>query len=260
MITPLFACLLMIHCEDSSTGSSIGSNQTHPAPPEKEKKKPSDQKANSSDNKSRSKEKSDEDQKRHPALLDPSKADEKAPGTFRVQMKTTKGTFVIRAHREWSPHGVDRFYNLVKIGYFRDVAFFRVIDKFMAQFGIHGDPEVNSAWRKATIPDDPVKKSNRRGFVTFAKTRAPNSRSTQLFINYKDNSMLDNRGFAPIGKVVKGMNVVDKLHAGYGEGAPRGNGPSQAKLQKRGNKYLKKNFPKLDYIKKATILENDKNQ
>lgn len=190
-----------------------------------------------------------------PALFDPSKADETAPDSFRVKMETTKGTFVIEAHREWSPHGVDRFYNLVKIGYFREIAFFRVIDGFMAQFGIHGDPEVNEAWKNATIPDDPVEKSNRRGFVTFAKTREPNSRSTQLFVNYKDNSQLDQQGFAPIGEVVKGMDVVEDLYAGYGEGAPRGNGPNQGKIQRRGNKYLKEQFPKLDYLKNAEIVE-----
>lgn len=195
------------------------------------------------------------DKNKHPALLEPSRADETAPDSFQVRMHTTKGTFIIEAHRDWAPNGVDRFYNLVKIGYFRDIAFFRVIDGFMAQFGIHGNPEINRAWRKATIPDDPVKKSNKRGFVTFAKRRAPDSRSTQLFINYKDNSSLDQRGFAPIGKVVEGMKVVNKLYAGYGEGAPRGDGPSQRRLQKDGNKYLKSNFPKLDYLKKATIVE-----
>ncbi len=215
--------------------------EAHPTSDEAKKQKQPSEKSNAD--------------KHHPALFDPSKADETAPDSFRVKMKTTRGTFVIEAHREWAPHGVDRFYNLVKIGYYRDIAFFRVIDGFMAQFGIHGNPKVNSAWKKATIPDDPVKKSNKRGYVTFAKKRTPDSRSTQLFINYRDNSMLDEKGFAPIGKVVKGMDVVDELYAGYGEGAPRGDGPNQRKLQQQGNQYLKKNFPKLDYLKDAKIVE-----
>ncbi len=197
----------------------------------------------------------DPKKKPHPALFDPSKTDETAPDTFRVRMNTTKGSFVIEAHREWAPHGVDRFYNLVNIGYFDDVAFFRVIEGFMAQFGIHGNPKVNKAWRNATIPDDPVEKSNRRGYVTFAQTSAPNSRSTQLFINYADNSRLDRQGFAPIGKVVEGMDVVDDLYAGYGEGAPRGNGPNQKKIRNRGNQYLNEQFLKLDYIEQAELID-----
>jgi len=191
----------------------------------------------------------------HPALRDPSEADLTAPETFRVRMNTTAGTFVMEAHRDWAPHGVDRFYNLVKIGYFEDIAFFRVIDGFMAQFGIHGDPAVNRAWKNAAIPDDPVKKSNKRGFVTFAKKRTPDSRTTQLFINSRDNSKLDRRGFAPIGKVVRGMDVVDDLYAGYGEGAPRGDGPRQGKIMRKGNEYLKNEFSKLDYLKSATVVE-----
>jgi len=128
-----------------------------------------------------------------------------------------------------------------------------VLDDFMAQVGINGTPAIQSNWRNATIQDDPVKQSNKRGFVTFAKSGAPNSRSTQIFINFKDNSTLDKSGFAPFGQVTSGMDVVDKLYSGYGEGAPSGKGPEQGKVQMEGNAYLTKDFPKLDYIKKATI-------
>jgi peptidyl-prolyl cis-trans isomerase A (cyclophilin A) len=188
------------------------------------------------------------------ALLNPSAADEEAPSTFKVQFSTTEGAFTAEFHRDWAPNGVDRLYNLVKIGYFEDIAFFRVIEGFMAQFGLHGNPKVNKAWKGATIEDDPVEKSNKRGYVTFAQRRAPDTRNTQLFINYQDNSNLDKQGFAPIGKVVEGMDVVDSIHAGYGEGAPRGDGPSQQKIKKKGNKFLKKEFPKLDYIESVEII------
>jgi peptidyl-prolyl cis-trans isomerase A (cyclophilin A) len=191
-----------------------------------------------------------------PKLLDPKAADMKAPKKFKAKFVTTKGDFTVEFHREWAPNGVDRFYGLAKIGFYEDVAFFRVIDGFMAQFGMHGNPKVNETWRNNNIKDDPVEKSNKRGYVTFAQRAEPNSRSTQLFVNYKNNAALDKQGFAPIGKVVDdGMKVVEKLHAGYGEGAPRGNGPSQGMINKKGNAYLKKNFPKLDYLKKVEIME-----
>ena len=191
-----------------------------------------------------------------PKLLDPKAADMEAPEEFKAKFVTTKGDFVVEFHREWAPNGVDRFYGLAKIGFYEDVAFFRVIDGFMAQFGMHGIPKVNEVWRNNNIEDDPVEKSNKRGYVTFAQRAEPNTRSTQLFVNYKDNGALDKQGFAPIGKVVDdGMKVVDKLHAGYGEGAPRGNGPSQGMINKKGNAYLKENFPKLDYLKKVEIME-----
>jgi peptidyl-prolyl cis-trans isomerase A (cyclophilin A) len=191
----------------------------------------------------------------NPALLDPTLAKEKAPDLFRVQMDTTAGSFVIEVHREWSPRGADRFYNLVKIGYFESVAFYRVITGFMAQVGMHGDPAVSRVWLNSRIQDDPVKQSNTVGMVTFAMGGQPNTRSAQIFINYGDNSYLDEMGFAPIGKVVEGYESVQKLYSGYGEGEPNGNGPAQAKLYRRGNPYLKAEFPKLDYIQKATILE-----
>ncbi len=169
----------------------------------------------------------------HPALLDPSKANETAPDKFQVKFETTKGDFVIEVTREWSPLGADRFYNLVKIGYFSDLAFFRVIADFMAQFGIHGDPKVSAKWRSANIKDDPVKQSNKRGFVSFA-TSGPNTRSTQFFINFKDNTSLDRMGFSAFGQVVDGMKVVDSIHSGYGEGSPRGQGPDQGQTQSQG--------------------------
>lgn len=191
------------------------------------------------------------------SLADPSALTEKAPDSFKVKFTTTKGDFTLQLSRPLSPNGADRFYNLVKAGYFTDIAFFRVIPGFMGQFGIHGDPVISAAWRSATIQDDPVKGSNIRGAITFAKSGAPNSRSTQFFINLVDNPNLDGMGFSPFGKVVDGMDVVDKLNGEYGEGAPGGRGPAQGRVQQEGNKYLKAEFPRLDYIKSATILPAD---
>lgn len=179
-----------------------------------------------------------------------------APATYRVKMETTKGTFYIDVNRQWSPHGADRFYQLVNSGFYNNCAFFRVIGGFMAQVGIHGDPETQTKWRDQTIKDDPVVKSNLRGYVSFAKTGAPDSRTTQFFINFGDNRRLDDYGFAPFGYVSpQGMQVVDAIYSGYGEGAPRGNGPSQSRIQYEGNQYLKQEFPRLDYITKATIVK-----
>jgi peptidyl-prolyl cis-trans isomerase A (cyclophilin A) len=190
----------------------------------------------------------------NPALLDPALAKEEAPKKYKVKFDTTIGEFVVEVTRKWAPLGADRFYNLVKIGFYDDVAFFRVIDGFMVQFGIHGDPRVNRAWATAGIKDDPVKQSNKPGYVTFA-TAGPDSRTTQVFVNYGNNKPLDKMGFSPFGKVVEGMDVVKKIHSGYGEGAPKGRGPNQGKTKTKGNKYLKKDFPKLDYVKTATIVE-----
>jgi len=186
-------------------------------------------------------------------FADPSKLTAKAPESFKAKFETTKGAFTIEVTRSLAPNGADRFYNLVKSGYFKDIAFFRVIPGFMAQFGIHGDPAVSAAWREARITDDPVKGSNTRGAVTFAMA-GPNTRTTQLFINFGDNARLDQMGFPPFGKVVDGMDVVDKINGEYGEGAPRGGGPDQRGVQSKGNAYLKDSFPNLDYIKSATIL------
>ncbi len=191
---------------------------------------------------------------RHPALTDPSQATEKAPDTYKVKFDTTKGHFTVQVYRDWAPLGADRFYNLVKIGFYENIAFFRAIEGFMVQFGIHGDPEVTAQWRTARIQDDPVKESNKKGTITFA-TAGPNTRTTQVFINFNDNVQLDAMGFAPFGKVIDGMNVVESLHTGYGEGAPSGMGPNQAFIERRGNDYLRKSFPYLDWVKKATLLE-----
>ena len=188
-----------------------------------------------------------------PAFRNPSALTEKAPDTFNAQFDTTKGEFTIEVTRSLSPNGADRFYNLVRSGYFKDVAFFRVIPGFMCQFGIHGDPAVSAKWRDANIGDDPVKGSNTRGTISFA-TAGPNTRTTQLFINFGDNVNLDGMGFSPFGKVVSGMDVVDKINGEYGEGAPGGRGPDQSLVQKDGNDYLKKDFPNLDHIKSASIV------
>jgi len=192
---------------------------------------------------------------RKAALLDPSLAKEQAPEKFKAKFSTTKGDFVIEVTRDWAPNGADRFYNLVKIGYFDDAAFFRNIEGFMVQFGINGDPAVNRKWQRSNIKDDPVKQSNQPGFVTFAQSSALDSRTTQVFINFRDNGRLDEDRFAPFGRVVKGMDVVKSLYNGYGEGYPNGRGPDQGRVQDEGNAYLKKSFPKLDYTKKATIEE-----
>jgi peptidyl-prolyl cis-trans isomerase A (cyclophilin A) len=186
---------------------------------------------------------------------DPAKATEQAPEIFKVKLDTTKGPVVIEVNRAWAPKGADRFYNLVKLGFYTDIAFFRVIDGFMAQFGIHGNPQVSAKWRDAKIGDDPVKQSNLRGYVSYAMA-GPNTRTTQLFINYADrNRQLDRSGFSPFGKVVEGMENIDSLYSGYGEGAPSGRGPNQGMVQTQGNAYLRKSFPHLDYIKSATIVE-----
>ena len=185
-------------------------------------------------------------------LGNPSALAEKAPALYKVRFETSKGPFVIEVHRDWAPNGADRFYNLVKNGFFDDARFFRVISGFMVQFGINGDPAVSAPWRNATMKDDPVRQSNKRGYITFA-TAGPDSRTSQVFINFADNSRLDGQGFAPFGQVTSGMNIVDALHSGYGEGAPSGRGPDQGRIQREGNAYLKKDFPNLDYVKKATI-------
>jgi peptidyl-prolyl cis-trans isomerase A (cyclophilin A) len=185
-------------------------------------------------------------------LRNPSALNEKAPDTYKAKFDTSKGPFVVEVHRDWAPLGADRFYNLVKNGYYDDCRFFRVIDGFMAQIGMNGNPAIQQAWVPARIQDDPVKQSNKRGYVTFAHA-GPNSRTTQFFINFGDNAMLDKQGFPPIGQITSGMDVVDKLYSGYGDGPPRGRGPSQGQITSEGNAYLVKDFPKLDYVKKATI-------
>jgi peptidyl-prolyl cis-trans isomerase A (cyclophilin A) len=185
-------------------------------------------------------------------LSNPTTLREQAPATYKARFDTTKGVFVIQVNRAWAPNGADRFYNLVKNGFYDNIRFFRVISGFMVQFGINGDPKLSAQWREARIPDDRVSQSNKRGFITFA-TAGPNTRTTQVFINFADNAGLDSQGFSPFGQVVQGMDVVDRLNAEYGEGAPRGRGPDQGRLQQEGNAYLQKDFPRMDFIKKATI-------
>lgn len=187
------------------------------------------------------------------SLKNPASLTEKAPATFKVKFDTSAGVFVVEVTRAWAPLGADRFYNLVKHGYYNECRFFRVIQGFMVQFGINGDPAIASAWQGARFGDDPVTQSNKRGFITYAMLGSPNTRTTQVFINFNDNTSLDRMGFAPFGQVVTGMDVVDKLYSGYGEGAPRGQGPEQGRIQTKGNAYLAADFPKLDYIKTATI-------
>ena len=192
-----------------------------------------------------------------PTAPDRSGQDPKAPDAYQVRLETTQGDVVIEVDRSLSPHGADRFYRLVKEGFYDEAKFFRVIDGFMAQVGMAAEPQVNAKWQDANILDDPVRASNTRGMVTFAMSGAPNSRSAQIFINFGDNSRLDADGFSPFGKVTEGMENVEKLYAGYGEGFPEGRGPSQAMIAAEGNAYLERDFPKLDAIKKATIISEN---
>ncbi|MEP7382858.1 MAG: peptidylprolyl isomerase [Gemmatimonadota bacterium] len=178
----------------------------------------------------------------------------RAPNTFRVRFETSKGPFVLEAHRAWSPRGVDRLYQLVESRFFDNTRFFRAVTGFMVQFGIHGEPAVNAAWERLAIPDDSVTQSNKRGTMSFA-TGGPATRTTQVFVNLVDNAALDPMGFSPVGEVVEGMAVIDSLYAGYGEGAPAGFGPDQARIMSEGNAYLEREFPKLDFIRTARIVD-----
>lgn len=187
----------------------------------------------------------------HPASAEASR---RAPDVYRVEFVTSEGPFTVEVRREWAPRGADRLYNLVRLGFFEGSRFFRVLDGFVAQFGLSGRPAVDSAWRAHPIPDDSVRTTNERGTLTFASA-GEDTRTTQLFVNLADNPRLDGMGFAPVGEVVEGMAVVDSLHAGYGEGAPRGNGPSQAEIMREGNAYLERSFPELDYIEQARLVE-----
>lgn len=174
--------------------------------------------------------------------------------SFYVVFDTSKGPFIVEVNPAWSPQGAARFRELVELKYYDECRYFRVLSGFMAQVGISGDPALNAKWREARIPDDPVHVSNTRGRVTFA-TGGPNTRTTQIFFNYGDNSMLNAQGFSPFGEVISGMDIVDSLHSGYGEGFPQGNGPDQGEVQDRGNEYLNSKFPKLDYIKTARVYD-----
>jgi peptidyl-prolyl cis-trans isomerase A (cyclophilin A) len=193
---------------------------------------------------------------KYPAvLLSPGKLTAKAPEEFTVRFNTTKGSFTVKVTRAWAPNGADRFYNLVRNNFYDGASFFRVVQGFVVQFGLSAHPEVSKAWRDASIQDDPVVQSNKKGFLTYAM-RGPNTRTTQLFISLVDNARLDAMGFAPFGEVTQGMEVVEQLYSGYGDGAPRGNGPQQGLIQDRGSEYLAKDFPLLDSIRTARIMRS----
>ncbi len=177
----------------------------------------------------------------------------RAPDVFRASFATLKGDFVLEVHRDWAPNGADRFYNLVRHGFYDDARFFRVIPAFMVHFGIHADPEIGRFWREARSPDDPVTQSNTRGLVSFAATSGPDSRTTQIFINFSDNTNLDGMGFAPFAEVVEGMDIVDQLYAAYGDGAPRGPGPEPGRIHSEGNEYLDAEFRFLDKIAATAV-------
>jgi peptidyl-prolyl cis-trans isomerase A (cyclophilin A) len=182
-------------------------------------------------------------------LKDPAALTDRAPATYRARFETSQGAFVIEVHREWAPNAADRFYNLVKNGFYDNGRFFRVLSGFMVQFGLNGDPEIQRPWSVAGLPDEPAKQSNTRGFVSFARESSPKSRYTMVFINYKDNSYLDSEGFPPFGQVIVGMEVVDRLYSGYG----RTNVPDQRRILSEGNAYLAAEYPQLDFIKRARV-------
>jgi peptidyl-prolyl cis-trans isomerase A (cyclophilin A) len=181
-------------------------------------------------------------------LMNPAQLTEMAPEKFQVKFDTTKGEFIVDVTKAWAPNGADRFYNLVINGFYNNCRFFRVVKNFMVQFGINGDPKISRGMMNANIKDDKPKQSNTRGMITFAMSSQPNSRTSQVFISFRDNSFLDPQGFAPFGKVSKGMDVVDAINNEYGEN------PDQGQVQMQGNAYLQKAFPNLDYIKSATII------
>ncbi len=192
-----------------------------------------------------------------PPLLNPAHPDANAtaPTEYRVVLDTTKGDIVLQIYRDWAPRGADRFYNLVRAGFFTDVRFFRVVDGFVAQFGMNGDPEVNAAWDAAEMPDDPsIGETNSRGRITFAHA-GPNTRTTQLFLSIGNNAFLDRQGFPPFGEIVEGLGVLDSLHQGYGDFPPSGSGPDPGRIGVQGNRYLEREFPMLDYVRRARLLE-----
>ncbi|MEZ4416572.1 MAG: peptidylprolyl isomerase [Gemmatimonadota bacterium] len=185
-------------------------------------------------------------------IMDPRRFTETAPERFRARFETSEGSFVVEVHREWAPLGADRFYNLVKAGYYDDTRFYRVVEGFVAEFGVHANGTVTRIWQRFELLDDSVRVSNTRGRMSFAAS-GPNTRTVQVFINLRDNASLDGRRFAPFGEVVEGMDVVGRLYAGYGDGPPRGDGPYQAQAVIQGNEYLDAEFPDLDRITRASI-------
>ena len=184
------------------------------------------------------------------SLLNPASLHATAPATYDVKFHTTKGDFIVQVTRAWAPNGADRFYNLVEHHFYDDATLFRVVAGFVVQFGIPADPRYGKIWANANIKDDPVKESNLRGYITYAQSSAPNSRSTQVFVNFRDNSRLDSMGFAPFGKVIEGMNVVESFYGGYAD-KPTG---MQDQIANQGNAFLEKNFPKLDKILTARVV------
>lgn len=184
------------------------------------------------------------------SLLHPASLHATAPATYDVKFHTTKGDFTVQVTRAWAPNGADRFYNLVEHHFYDNATLFRVVAGFVVQFGIPADPRYGKIWANANIKDDPVKKSNLRGYITYAQTSAPNSRSTQVFINFGDNARLDSMGFAPFGKVIEGMSVVESFYGGYAD-QPTG---MQDQIANQGNAFLEKNFPKLDKILTARVV------
>ncbi|MFN7967318.1 MAG: peptidylprolyl isomerase [Acidobacteriota bacterium] len=178
----------------------------------------------------------------------------KAPDLYKVKFVTTKGDFIVEVHRDWAPNGADRFYQLIQDKYYDGLGFFRVVKGFMVQFGVTSDETMNKKYSRTRIPDDPVKAANERGMITYAMG-GPNTRTTQVFINFGDNKRLDGMGFAPFGKVVSGMLIVDKLYAEYGDMPSQGGkGPDPGRIASEGSEYLKKEFPRLDFIKTAQIV------
>jgi peptidyl-prolyl cis-trans isomerase A (cyclophilin A) len=176
------------------------------------------------------------------------------PDVYKVRLETTKGAFIVEVHKEWAPKGAERFWKLLNMRFFDDTRFFRVRPNFIVQFGLSGDPQTNSLLNAMPIQDDPVKQKNLRGMVSFAQA-GKNTRRTQVFVNLKDNRSLDRDGFAPFGQVVEGLEVLEQLYAGYGEWSPPGSGPSAARIQTQGNTYLDNQYPRLDKLKKAVILD-----
>ncbi|NKB90336.1 MAG: peptidylprolyl isomerase [Acidobacteria bacterium] len=188
-------------------------------------------------------------------MLDPTHPDanRQGPDSYRVAFDTTKGRFVVEVHRDWAPLGADRFYNLVSTGYYNGNKFFRVVDGFVVQFGMNGDPAINEAWDMASIADDPQGEMNTRGRLTFAHG-GPNTRTTQLFINLGDNLNLDNMGFPPFGEIIEGMDVVQSLYSEYGDGPPYGTGPDQTFIGEEGDAYFDRQYPLLDHVETAAVI------
>jgi peptidyl-prolyl cis-trans isomerase A (cyclophilin A) len=182
----------------------------------------------------------------------PAKQPAHTPDVYRVTLDTSKGAVVLEITRGWAPHGADHFYELVQNRYYDGDRFYRVVPRFVVQFGINGDPQISQLWSSLRIPDDPVKQKNRKGTVTFASS-GPGARTTQVFVNMRDNLPLDREGFAPIGRVAEGMDVLERLYGGYGDMPPRGSGPDGVEIERQGNSYLDNHFPRLDFIKKAAV-------